>query len=48
LNNLFVAVHESGVGTTRKRLAARIDSANWGIVLQNSRCVDVGTVIPFR
>src|ERR1700730_15486400 len=26
----FAAVHESGVGTTRKRLAARIDSANWG------------------
>jgi hypothetical protein len=27
---LFFAVHESGIGTTRKRLAARIDSANWG------------------
>jgi hypothetical protein len=26
----LVAVHESLVGTTRKRLAARIDSANWG------------------
>jgi hypothetical protein len=26
----FVAVHESACGTTRKRLAARIDSANWG------------------
>ena len=26
----FAALHESGSGTTRKRLAARIDSANWG------------------
>jgi hypothetical protein len=27
---LFAAVHESAGGTTRKRFAARIDSANWG------------------
>jgi hypothetical protein len=27
---LFTALHMSLVGTTRKRLAARIDSANWG------------------
>jgi hypothetical protein len=27
---LFVAAHESLHGTTRKRLAARINSANWG------------------
>src|ERR1700730_1663453 len=26
----FAAVHMSASGTTRKRLAARIDSANWG------------------
>jgi hypothetical protein len=26
----FAALHESAHGTTRKRLAARIDSANWG------------------
>jgi hypothetical protein len=27
---LFAAMHEAADGTTRKRLAARIDSANWG------------------
>jgi hypothetical protein len=26
----FAAVHGSGCGTTRKPLAARIDSVNWG------------------
>jgi hypothetical protein len=26
----FAAPHEAGIGTTRKRLAARTASANWG------------------
>ena len=50
-----VAVHEPLAGTTRKRLAARIDSANWGEAdsnalrvtsMQSNRREEEGLLVP--
>jgi hypothetical protein len=42
----FAALHESGPGTTRKRLAARIDFANWGEADSNAAARECKLLTP--